>query len=283
MSTFDDDEASVSQNRPIDLYTIVTPSAGTYRLTSHPVDIVYAANVYTALTAGRGDTEVGQDPTGRELTIMLPISHPLIQRFAATGIPEQTVYVTMLRLQTVSSVAVQFWSGYATGLSVTGQMASLLVPPVTDDALRVKLPVVRAQKLCNHRLYDSLCQIDRNSFKVVTTAVSQAISTVYAGAATLVVASIGGNPNGWAAFGEIYNAVSEGRQILSQTSTTLVINSPFVGMAPGDALTFYAGCGHSLTICKAKFNNVVNFGGHPHMNPAIDPWGLKGLGIIQQP
>ena len=37
----------------------------------------------------------------------------------------------------------------------------------------------------------------------------------------------------------------------------------------GDTYSLSAGCGKTLAICKAKYNNVINFRGFPHV-PGID-------------
>lgn len=36
-------------------------------------------------------------------------------------------------------------------------------------------------------------------------------------------------------------------------------------VAVGDTFTIFAGCDKTLNTCKTKFNNVVNFGGYPHI------------------
>ncbi len=285
-TTYDDNERSVSQNRPIDLYTITTPTV-TYRLTSYPVNVSFGGNTYTALTMSRGDLQVTQDTTGRELIVYLPISHPLVQRYTASGIPEHAVTVTWQRLQTVSGVALQYFSGFATGLSVQGHVATLRCPSVTDDALAIKLPVLRAQRLCNHVLFDAYCAPNpgvsgpvKASFQVSTTIVSQ---TVVPGSVTLVVASIGGNPDGWAAFGDVLHGPTGQRLfILLQIGTTLTLNMPIIGYQVGDAVTVTAGCAHDVLTCKTKYSNVVNFGGFPELNGQINPWAAKGFGIVQQ-
>lgn len=38
----------------------------------------------------------------------------------------------------------------------------------------------------------------------------------------------------------------------------------------GDSFSVQAGCDKTLATCKAKFNNVVNFGGFPHINPNVN-------------
>lgn len=38
----------------------------------------------------------------------------------------------------------------------------------------------------------------------------------------------------------------------------------------GDNFTIQAGCDKTFETCKSKFNNVVNFGGFPHINPNVN-------------
>jgi Phage conserved hypothetical protein BR0599 len=282
MSTFDDDERSTSQNRPIELYTIVTPTA-VYRLTSHNVDVTFGGNLFTALTLDRGPHQIAADLTGRELIVYLPVTHPLVQRFAATGIPERQVLVTLQRLQEVSGIAVRVWQGFGTGMQISGALAKLRVPSVTDDAMRIKLPVVAGQRLCNHRLFDARCAPNPGSdgpaaasFEVSGTLVSQT-------GTTLVVSTMSEKPDGWASLGDVVHlATGERRFILVQAGTTLTLASPFVDANPGDALAVFAGCDHAITTCRDKFANVTNFGGHPEMTTSINPWLPKGIGVVVQ-
>jgi hypothetical protein len=277
MSSFDEDERSTRQNRPIELYTFQTPTA-TYHLTSHVVDVAFGGTTYAATTMSRGAQQVAQDLTGRELIVYLPITHPIIRRFAASGIPEHSILVTLRRLQSVSGAAVLFGSGFAAGMSIDGHLAAIRVPSVTDDAMKVRLPVIRAQRLCNHTLYDSLCTVARGSFFVGTTVAATT-------SATLVVAGMGGQPDQWATYGEaLHTATAQRRQVLQQIGNTLTLNMPIVGAQPGDGLSVFAGCAHDVITCRDKFGNVVNFGGLPHMVPAFAPWSPgAGLSSVQQP
>lgn len=49
----------------------------------------------------------------------------------------------------------------------------------------------------------------------------------------------------------------------------LFLPTAFV-IAPGDTFEIYAGCDKTLATCKAKFNNVLNFGGFPHIQPDVN-------------
>lgn len=284
--TYDDNERSASQSRPRDLYVIATPTF-TYRLTSHNVDVVYAGATYTATTMSRGPHQIAQDLTGRELIVYLPITHPFVQRFCSSGVPERGVTVTYSRLQEVSGVANQQRTGYATGISIDGNVAQIRVPSLTDDALKIQLPVIAANKSCNHVLFDARCSpnpgVDGPSAAAFTISVAYSSQTIAVGSITVSVSSVAGKPDGWFDFGTLVHVPSAQRcYIVRQIGTTLTLNTPIIGPTSGDGLTLIAGCNHLVTTgCRDKFNNRVNFGGMPFMNNEANPWLPNGLGSIQ--
>jgi len=51
----------------------------------------------------------------------------------------------------------------------------------------------------------------------------------------------------------------------SGTVTIALWQTPAVGVSIGDTFTIRAGCDKQFTTCKAKFSNVVNFRGFPHI------------------
>lgn len=293
--SYGQDESSVSQNRPIELYTITTSTA-TYQHTSHPADVPYGGGIFTALTMDRGSHQLANDQGVDEMTITLPISHPIVQGFAATGIPELSVMVTVQRLQSVSGVAVQIWKGPAQSMSVDGHLATIRVPASTADALKIQLPVIGATRVCNHRLFDSRCSpVPGGLFPpflgpagsggptpalfTVTDLVSS-ISTDGL-TVTMTAGGVSTKPGGWAAFGRLILASGEQRRILAQVGATITLAVALPGLSAGTSVSVEAGCLHSITACKTKFNNQLNFGGHPLMT-TFNAWATNGLGVIQQ-
>lgn len=273
MSTFGTDETSVSGSRPVDLYVIVTPTV-TYRLTSYAMDVVYSGNTYTATTMSRGPHQIAQDLTGRELVVYLPISHALVQRYCSSAIPEHSIVLTASRLQQTSGVATQFHVGFSGGISIDGHVAALRFPSVTDDAMRVSLPVIALQKTCNHVLYDAQCTKSRAASSTTTTitAISGSVVTV---AAVLVGTGI--------LYGDmIHGPTLQPRMVIAQTGSALTLSDPIVGAVVGDSVTIALGCAHDVTTCRDTFANVINFGGHPDVNPEINYWSYKGLGVVTQ-
>jgi len=290
VSTFDDDETSPTKSRPIDLYIIQTTSQ-IFHLTSHIVDVAYGGNTYTATTMSRGSQQVAQDLTGRELIVWLPITHPIVQRYAAFGVPEQSVLVTQLRFQERSGIAVQAWQGFGNAMTIKGHMAQMRVPSITDDAMKIRLPIVRAQKLCNHLLFDLQCAppgigvpLNKANNAYATTMASQ---TIAVGSVTIALTgwtrfgSPVTPPDGFFTFGEVHLG-GEVRQCLTQVGMTIQVDAPFPGAVAGAAITMFPGCDHTITTCRDKWFNVVNFGGHPELNSVINPWAPSGFGVIVQ-
>ena len=271
--SFAADESSVSSSRPIDLYVIVTPTF-TYRLTSYPMDVVLSGNTYTATTMSRDALQVAQDLTGRELVIHLPIAHALVQRCTASAIPEHSIVLTASRLQQVSGVSTQYHIGSFGGISITGHVADLRFPSITDDAMRVSLPVAALQKSCNHTLYDAQCTVNRAAASASTTI------TVIAGSVITVAVSLSG---AGMVFGDIVHAATgQPRMVIAQTGSALTLDMPLVGALVGDSVTIAPGCAHDVVTCRDTFSNVINFGGHPDVNPQVDYWSYKGLGTRTQ-
>lgn len=295
--SFDDDERSPSGSRPIDLYRVTTPTAS-YLHTSHPVDVPYGGDVYTALTMDRGTNQLADDAGVDELTITLPISHPLVRGYASSGIPELVVAVTVLRLQAVSGAARQIFKGFAQSMSADLHTATLRIPAATADALKIQLPVVGATRTCNHRLFDDRCAPNPGGqlpllgpsgsggpapalFTIVDTIASISLDGLTITMAPGTPGGLNTKPGGWAAFGRIILASGDQRRILTQPGTTITLAVPFPGLIAGASVTIEAGCLHNITACINKFNNQQNFGGHPLMS-SFNAWAQNGLGIIQQ-
>ena len=49
------------------------------------------------------------------------------------------------------------------------------------------------------------------------------------------------------------------------TVTIALWQTPAAGVSIGDTFTIRAGCDKQFTTCKAKFSNVANFRGFPHI------------------
>lgn len=256
---FIDDEKSISDSAPVELYTFIT-NTGTFRRTSLNADVVYSGNTYTAVPLMRTRVEVNATDQAQELVIDLPASDVLVKNHVP--ILPDTFTCLVQRKQLVSGEVQTIWDGVVTSLTVKGRTASLRIPSTMDDALAVSVPSAYFQTTCNHILYDTRCGFERGTFSMTTSVVSVSGSTV-------TVASVGGNPDSWFPGGDLVRLTdSTKRLILRQEGLVLTLSMPL----PATVVLPYSvsiapGCDHTIKTCRSKFSNQLNFGGHPYISP----------------
>lgn len=273
MTTFLEDEASVQESRPREGYHIVSP-IGEFFLHSGTRDISIAGTVYYASAIERGPIQLSPINMSKEMTISLPVSHALAQRYNAGGVPPKTISATVWRKQLRSGIVERFWSGYFQSMGIDGRIATFLVPQRSGQALKRHLPILTAQKACPYILYQSGCTVPEASFRVPTTLASVSGRFVS-------VASMGGQADFWAKNGKLRH-VPTGQEltIQSQIGVALRLQTGLVELAVGDAVEVFAGCEHDIVTCTQKFANQVNFGGMPQL-PTANPFMPNGFGIYQ--
>lgn len=165
--------------------------------------------------------------------------------------------------------AVSYWKGAITGISVSGGVASFRSPSFIEDPLRTTIPSVTFQGLCNHVLYDDNCKLLATVYRASATVVSISGDDV-------VVDAVGGHPDDYYKGGVMVRP-SDGdrRLILKQIGTTITLNRPLRDLVAPNVVYIYAGCPHVIDVCRDKFFNVVNYGGHPYI-PNVNPF-LRGF------
>lgn len=267
---FDDDELSAHDGEPIELYEFVG-SAATYRYTDSQVAQTFEANSYTPATISRGSIPGAGSADAGALTVRLPSTDPLVLAYGL-GNPPRSLTLRLLRKQVVSGQAEELWRSSVTAPRIDGRWAEFQSPSRMADRLGATIPAVSFQRLCNHFLYDEHCRVARTDYDLATT-VASVVGT------TVTVASIGGQPDAWFTSGEIVrNSDGERRMIVGQVGAVLELASPFRALSATDAVTLYAGCDHLVEACRDKFNNVVNFGGHPTV-PRVDLFQINIRGL----
>lgn len=113
------------------------------------------------------------------------------------------------------------------------------------------------QILCNHVLYADGCFVDRDSYTTEVT-----ISFVGGYGYELTLSGDFDLTNGYHAGGSLHDPITgDRRRIISQTQSVFIISYPFKALLSGVRFQLSAGCDHSLTTCRDKFNNDRNYGG----------------------
>jgi uncharacterized phage protein (TIGR02218 family) len=128
------------------------------------------------------------------------------------------------------------------------------------ELFNVQVPRNVFQSGCLHVLYDAGCSLSKAAFGVngiigsgaTTTMLPNNISRVagYFNQGTITFTS------------GVNNGVTRG--IKSYVTNMAALNIPLqVPPAAGDTFTIYPGCDHTKNTCQTKFNNIINFRGHP--------------------
>ena len=277
--TYDSQEKSAQGGRPVEIYTFTAPTF-TYRFTSYDEDVVFGGNTFTAIAIEHGNATKVPIGQTRELIVTMPRTHELVGKLRNNGIPVRGIEVRIESFHSpdAPTASREVWRGDVAGVETDNQHAKLRVPSATDDRMNVRLPIVQAQRQCNHALYDRGCTVSRLlAANFINTAVNGAPVGV-----TIVVDSLGANPNGWAKGGDIVRtADGERRSVVEQVGTTITIDVPFATLADNDEVQVFAGCDWLIDTCLTKFDNVDNFGGHNEM-PMNNPTAPTGYGVVSQ-
>lgn len=260
--TFDTDEQSIQDSRPVEIYDFEFFTQ-TMRRTSYMRDFSFGGNTYIAVPVRRSAVAVMSSQDIPEMTVELAMDDDVVAAYAGVGIPPQKCKVTIRRVQQTSGVARQLWSGYVSYCTHKKMTAVLRVASAFDDPLRCELPAVVVSRNCNHVLYDAQCRLTRASF-------AQAATVNTFSGRDLTLSTVGGNPDGTYDFGElIHTASGERRTIITQVGTLVTLDLVLPNtFDAGDAVTIFQGCDKTVLTCRTKFNNVGNFGGHPHLTPS---------------
>ncbi|MDQ3070466.1 MAG: phage BR0599 family protein [Acidobacteriota bacterium] len=270
------DESGIETSQPREGIEITTGTGlipTVYRIATGTRDVVINGFTFYASPAQRGSVKIASSNDGADLEITLPVSHPVPQRYLQGGVPPRQISVVVWRKQTTSGESERIWSGRATSMACEGHTAILRVPSRMTEAYQRRLPTITAGRMCPHILYDENCRVNRNSYRI--DGVANAVSGLTVRVNTAVEPVID-----WATFGELHHVASgESVTISEQKGGTdivgphmmITVQLPISVMQAGDAVTVYAGCAHTIAVCRTKFANVENFGGFPAY-PSINPF-----------
>lgn len=262
------------------MYEIVQSSTISYFITSGTRDITYAGNTYTAYPAARTDFTISGSTAEIALTLAVPLSHPLVQRWCANASPPQKVSVIVRRLQVSTGDVEQIYAGVLDSLQFDKHVAKFTI--VSNATRQWARPAgVLVSSFCSRFLYDAGCTISRAAFSVSTT-------LTFVDGRKVIVASLAPllpTPGDVAFFagGDLYHPASGERQtIIAHTGTTLTLQSEIPGILAGDVVVVAAGCAHDIFTCDAKFGNQINFFGQPQL-PVQDLFILgNDLGVLSR-
>jgi hypothetical protein len=265
--TYNTRDASEYDGAPIELYQFRGLDGTEYNFTSHATPVTRGGDIYNPISLQRTGLKAGtQDGDDHMLEIEIPSREQMILDYATRVTPPK-LDLTIYRFHDGDDPltdAVIYWVGPVVSFKLSGDVARVRSTSIFGSALSGVVPSTFYQSPCNWVLYSEECGV--NSALWTLNSVPTAVGTN-----TVEIPDLGGFTDTDFLGGEIAcSRTGERRMIIGVVATVFTVNYPFSDLNETDAIIIRAGCDHSQTMCKAKFNNTSRYGGHrfiPWVNP----------------
>lgn len=287
--TFDAQETS--DGRPVELYQFSHGGSFT-RVTNASNPKTVGATTYAPASIKRTQISQSKKEDSGRITVKVPSSFPVVLEFRAI-LPSQRPVLTIFRyhLSDMTEEVVAIWVGRVASVKFAGGIAEMVCDPIQSSFNR-QVPRYVYSGICNHVLYDGGCLVTANNFRydgVIGSISSDALEFTMSGLRTAVdslpnVVNLSSAQRdvywqgGFMIVNNEFRGIYEGN--VGGDPDTIRTTLPFVDADVGDQIQVYAGCDHSSVTCADKFDNVLRFGGFPHI-PSLNPFfiDLDGEGI----
>lgn len=267
-------ETSNQEGRPLFLYEfLLGDKAWRYTSADSSVSAISPTSGKSELFAPVFIEDDGVKQTGESQTdsmkIRMPFSEPIPQLFQVTPPLNQITVRRFSKHEADSEVTVNY-VGFITQVNATepgvAELECLtLSPTMQRNGLRVTW-----QKGCPYALYDgSTCKVNKAQYAV-------AAKILTAGAGVITADAFASRENGWFDGGFIewtdsYTGALERRGIDEHLGKQLRLLGKSDGLLEGMDVKAYPGCQRTSAVCAAKYNNLLNYGGYPHL-PGKSPF-----------
>lgn len=285
---FLDYEESVEEGQPIELYLFKNLEEE-YVYTSCQEVVTFGGRNYLPVAVKRTSPELATAQSDRTLTVELPIDNPFALRYVAT-VPASPDEFTLYRYHSTDSgpEVVQYFKGDVVNVGFSNQTAKVNISSA-GRVLAGIIPQQTCRNLCNHVLYNSRCSVLQANFTMDVT-----VTNISSNKLTLNVDG-GSNMIGGKTLSQILTADAryftsgmvsrnsyENRMVntcvdLGGDVAQITVLLPFQVLSVGTVLAMSAGCTHSVSNCKNRFNNLDRYGGFPYI-PQKNPFTLKLTG-----
>jgi len=262
--TFAAFEIAAETGQPVELYEFAIGGI-THRFTSNQVSVTVGSLLYTAIPIQRSRLERGSE---EKLSVRLPSSISFTKDFILNSPGKRVVLILKRYHRNDPDIqVVVFFKGVVQSVSYVneGREVEMLALPAQTAHSR-PIPRFGYAAQCQHLLFDPRCKI---------------LETDPAFQKSLLVTAVSGNTitaQNAGSFGADFfeagfvTSGGEHRMITAQAGDVLTLLVPFFASPISQTVLVHAGCKLRIVIdCLNKFNNVINYGGFPHV-PTKNPF-----------
>lgn len=257
-------QETTKKRKPIELYHLWRDGGQHWRYTSADSIISYGGNDFTPATLTRGPVKYDSEFEVTSLRCTFGyVEDPAIEYIAQN--PVELIWIEVMKYyeDVVPEEVSVIFIGQVKSVTFQGNDANVLSVGF-EHYLKKRIPKYRFQVGCNNDLYDSFCGIAKASWLTTTNV------TVDSEGTTLTSSDFGLQDDGYYTRGYVQWGDYK-RMIVDHSGDDITIRFSMPGLTSGESIDAYAGCDRQLKTCVEKFDNLLNFFGHPFIpidNPA---------------
>jgi uncharacterized phage protein (TIGR02218 family) len=263
-------EYSTADGQPVTLYEFSRDDTHFYRYTNADKNIDLGGHVWLQHAISDSGLSIG---AGDSMDVTLPATNPVALLFR--GIPPSSPVRIRIHRWHVGDTQGEFrtvWIGTVREVKREAiDRARLITASLASTFTRTGLRLTWG-RACPYSLYDHNCTVSAQRVgvaAVVTELDGTSITATYPGEL----------PADWFSGGYVewvIDGVKERRGLRAQEGYKVGLFGGSQGFSVGQAVTLFPGCDRTIATCNNKFNNVLNYGGQPHM-PGKSPFEIIKL------
>lgn len=277
-------EASTQDGKPVYKFLFVQGTEE-FRYTSAAYFIGDSTGTWTPAPIRASNVSQTNQIAKNGIKLTLPRTNEVAQLFIGK-VPESITSLTIYRVHDGDIDDQVWWKGRVAAAQASGDALTLECEDIFTSMRRPGLRA-RYQKGCRHALYSPACGVQLYDYAQQVEIVAQSgFSLTVTGLADSTGDSTDSTSlafaDGYYAGGIIELDDGAMRYILRQEGNSLTLLSQFDTIdvdSVGVIATIYPGCLHTVSDCKNKFNNLLNYGGFPYI-PAKNPFQNSVTGSI---
>lgn len=267
---YDDYDLTPDSGEAIEIYEFATATK-VWRHTTYNQNVT-STNLFTPLELTRAKVEHSSNLLKQSLRISFPKDSDLAAAHLQNSVDEiMSLNVWTLHADEPDSKLFVF-KGRAVSIEIEDSKVVVIFEPVNTTMRRLGFQL-KYQRICRHTLYGSMCGANTaNHFATgIVTSINKSIITLDEVGSVLDEneEEIGFADKHFTA-GYIVTDSGFKRMVINHVGINLTLIRPLHNLSVGDTVTVYAGCDHSFSTCRDKFDNDENYGGFdfiPYTNP----------------
>lgn len=264
--TFASRETSLATGQPVRLYEF---QRGIFRWRYTDADraMEYLTQTYEPIAISDDGVRQSGEAGSDDLAITVPHDLPVARLFRGAP-PASEIGIVVRDTHFGETDTLIRYNGSVIGARFPAPGQAVLTCQSLSASMRRSGLRLAWERGCTHSLYDHNCRVVRETFAVPTT-----IATLTG--TTITSAAFDAFSDGYFAGGYVEWSIGSGetdrRGIEAHVGGVLTLLGGTDGLQVAMGVTAYPGCPRTIDICNSRFNNVVNYGGIPHL-PGKSPF-----------